>query len=231
MASVPLDFLPPTASDIVALLIYEGPAVEGPFQQIERVTAVGTYPNYITRYTTDAAANASNWFAIAWENADGLITPLSASLQGGSTTLVQTLIDRVLLRDPSLNEVIVAQEAEAAISEFFMVDDPYTVDPKVAPRILSGLTYFTMARAYVAKASTTAATAGGKWVAGLVSLDTSSSSKTTNVWDNIEALLRIANRELGRSYSVILLLEEIEVAGRYKQLVAADLSRNIIEVQ
>jgi hypothetical protein len=232
-ASVYLDFIAPNEiPDLVALHIFEAANSAGPFNEIEVVTAIGTQGSYITSYTTDKALATTDWFTIQWRNSKGALTDMSMPVQGGSQSLVAEIVSRALLRDPSLNEAIVAQEAEIAVSEYYGTQDPLSIPVQGVPlKTLSGLTYFTMARSYVAKASSTTTTAGGKWVAGLVSLDTSSSSKTTNAWDNIEALLRIANRELGRSYSVILLLEEIEVAGRYKQLVAADLSRNIIEVQ
>lgn len=230
--SVYLDFIAPNSiPNLTKLHIYEATVKDGPFTEIEAVTPVGAMGNYITSYTTDKAASASNWFAIAWEDSKGALTDLSGGMQGGASTLVYTVTQRVLLRDPSLSEEIVVQEAEAAISDYYGVTDPYSIDPAtVPPNVMSGLTYYTMARCYVSSVVTSTATTGGKWVAGLVSLDTSSSSKTS-AWDNIENLLKLANRELGKSYSMIFLLKEIEVAGGYKQVVAADISRSIIEVQ
>lgn len=234
MASVPLDFIPPSDPNIAALRIYEAPAQSGPFTMIERTTLIGTAPNYITRYTTDLAVSSTGWFAIAWEDDSGLVGEMSQAIQGGTSTLVQRLIDRVALRDASLDERIVAQEAEAVISDYFGVLDPYTIDPAtVSPKIMSGLTMLAMARSMIARTLTTTASSADKWTAGIVSMDKSTSSgSSSNVADTIEKLLDLANKQLGRNYSVILLMEEIAVAdGRYAQLVAADLSRSIIEVQ
>lgn len=234
MPSVFLDFVPPNdIPNLVSLYILEATTKDGPFNEIEEVTEIGTSGNYITTYTTENATSKTNWFAIFWEDDKGAQTPYSAAVQGGTRTLVAEIVSRVLLRDPSINEAIATQEAEAAISDYYGVLDPYSIDPEtVPPNVISGMTYYTMARCYISSAvsTSTAATAGGKWVAGLVSLDTSSSSKATSIWDNIENLLRVANRELGRSYSIVALMEEITVAGGYRRVVGADLSRLIIEV-
>jgi hypothetical protein len=119
MASVRLDFTPPTAPGITALHIEEASAKEGVFAEIEEVTAVGTYPNYISYYTTDNAVAANGWFRIRWEDADGIFTAYSSPLQGGTKTLVQEIVDRVMLRMPNANEIIVTQEAQAAVSLVF----------------------------------------------------------------------------------------------------------------
>lgn len=228
MAKLNLDFLPPTDPDIVKLHIYESPTQTGSFSEIEFATAVGTYPNYISRYTVQNAASVTDWFSIAWEDANGVVSPLSEPIQGGTTTLVQILIDRLMLRDASLNENIIAQEAESAISEYFNVDDPLTIDPTtVSPRILSGLTFMALARAYIARMVT--ASQANKWAAGIVSMDTSTGTKTS--WDNIDRLIEMANRELGRNYSTILFLKEISVANGMLTLKSVDVSRSIIEIQ
>lgn len=228
--SVALEFIPPDEPDLFALHVYESPDMAGPFSEIDVTQAVGTYPNYITRYTTQAATAITDWFAIAWENTANVVGELSASMQGGTSTLVSEIVNRVMLRDSTLNPIIVGQEAEIAVAEYFSTNDPLSISPdQASPQVMGGLTYYTMARSYISSAVSSSTTTGGKWVAGLVSLDTSSSSKSS-VWDNIENLLRAANRELGKSYSLKLLLAEIEVAGGYKQIVAADLSRMIIEV-
>jgi len=230
--SVALEFIPPDEPDLYALHVYEATDSAGPFSEIDVTQAIGAYPNYITRYTTANATATTDWFAIAWENTANVVGELSVPMQGGTSTLVSEIVNRVMLRDPTLNQIIVSQEAEVAVSEYLHTQDPLSVDPDaVTLKILSGLTYFTMARSYIAKAVSFASTSGGKWVAGLVSLDLSAASKKGSYWDNIDKLLQAANLELGRSYSVVLLLQEIEVAGGYKQLVAADLSRTIIEVQ
>lgn len=229
--SVALEFIPPDEPDLLALHVYESSAMDGPFVEIDVTQAIGAYPNYVTRYTTQSALAITDWFAIAWENTANVVGELSASMQGGTSTLVSEIVNRVMLRDPMLNPIIVGQEAEIAVAEFFGTTDPLSIDPDAAsPQVMGGLTYYTMARSYTSSAVSSSTTEGGKWVAGLVSLDTSSASSKSSVWDNIENLLRIANRELGKSYSLKLLLAEIEVAGGYRQIVAADLSRTIIEV-
>lgn len=226
MASLILDFLPPTDPGITKLHIFESPTQGGTFMEVESTTEVGTYPNYITRYTVQDATSITDWFAIQWEYEDSVLSEVSSAIQGGTTTLVQTVIDRVLLRDPSLNENVVAQEAETTISIYFGVEDPYSVDSAVAPRVLSGLTYMTMARCYTARMVT--ATQAVNWTAGSVQMEVATG---TQAWDNIEKLVKVANHELERNYSVFLLIKEAEVAGGMLQIVAEDISRSIIEVE
>jgi hypothetical protein len=227
VAKLTLDFLPPLEPNIVKLHVFESPAKDGSFAEITTTTVVGTYPDYITRFTVLNANSATDWFAIAWEDANGVQTEMSQPIQGGTTTLVQILIDRVLLRDPALNENIVAQEAEGAISEQFNVQDPTTVDPAVNPHILTGLTYMVLARVYIS--SIVAAVQANKWVAGIVSMDSSASNKIS--WANIDKLIALANKELGRNFSVILLLKEQKVAGGLLQIVSEDVTRSLIEVE
>jgi hypothetical protein len=229
MATVTLDFIPPYDPDIVALHIYEASAKDGPFSEIERATAVGTYPNYITRYVSTLAINSADWFTIAWENAAGEISPTSSAVQGGTSTLVGIIVQRMLLRDSSLDEAIAAQEAEAAISDYFVVVDTSTIDPTtVSPKVLSGLTNLALARTYITKQITSSAT--GRWTAGIVSMDNSSANSAKSA-ETIKALIDLANRDLGRNFSVVLLLKEVTVAGGMKQLQGVDLSRLLLEVQ
>lgn len=232
MEKVLLDFLPPTENNIAALHIWEGTAPDAVFTEIERTTAVGTYPSYITRYTTAKAASKTDWFAIQWEDSNGLLSEISSPIQGGTTTLVQTLVDRVALRDPSLNENVVAQEAEAAISSFFGVLDPYGIDPtSVSPATLSGLTLLVLARTYLFTSVSATTSNVQKFTAGLVSIDAgSSSSSSGGGLKNLQEIMDLANRMLGRNYSIIGVLAELPVADGVKQIVAADLSRTIIEV-
>lgn len=225
MASAPLSFLPPTDEDIVALRIHEAPTVDGPFVQIERTTAVGTYPNYIDHYTTALAASASNWFSIQWEDSKGALSDLSVAVKGGTETLVHRVTSRVLLRDGTLNEVVVSQEAEAVIQDYFGLD-PYSIDPTtVSYSILSGLVMLTMARSYLMVLY--ASGSGMKFTAGLISLDTTSAAKRS--LDDIQKYINAANTALGRTYSAVLLMKEIEVGGGLKQLVDVDVSRLIVE--
>lgn len=231
MASVPLRFLAPQDDDIAALRIYESPLETGSFSMIERVTSIGTYPNYIDEYTTTLASNVNDWFAIAWEDAAGVVGDMSIPVQGATQTLVFMLVDRVKLRDSSLDERIVAQEAEAAISSYYNVMNPFDVDPAtVSPKIMSGLTMLTLARAMLTRLFTTATTAN-KWAAGILSMDTSATKGTTQA-ATIQKLIDIANTELGLNYSVILLMEEISVGGTpgFKTLKVDDVSRTMIEL-
>lgn len=229
MASVRLTFLPPEISDLVALRIYEATAKEGAFSQIERTTSVGTSPYWINEYTTSLAASATDWFEIAWEDSGGAVSVPSAPIQGGTQTLVGILVERLQLRDSTINETVAAQEAEAAISQYFNIDDPYSIDPStVSPKILQGLTLLSLAWTY----TVTQVTSGSvqKFTAGLVSLDSGSSSSTVSK-ASIDQLMKLANNLLGRNFSTIMQLKSIAVAGGFKPLLTTvDLSRTIIEV-
>lgn len=226
MAGVELQFLPPDENDIVTLHVEEAPTAAGTFTQIQTFPA-GTFPNYITRAEVTNATNATDWFRIRWEDSSGNFTPYSAPIQGGTTTIVAQLMDRVILRDPGINPLIAGQEAEAAVSWYFNADDPYSVDPaRATPKILSGLTTLTLARVYTSRIITQSTT--GKWSAGLVSMDSSASA--TNAWKNIDHMIELANRELDRNVSAIMLIEEISVAGGFKQLKSYDVSRALIEL-
>jgi hypothetical protein len=149
-------------------------------------------------------------------------------VQGGTSSVVAQVVDRMMLRDPTLNENIAVQEAEAVISFYFNVLDPYTVDPAtVTPSQLSGLTMLALARCYVVNMLTVGQTQS--YTAGLIQQNTGSVTKQQG---NIDGLITMANRLLGISTSFVALIEEIAVAGGdYKKLVAVDLSRTIIEVQ
>jgi hypothetical protein len=227
--SVYLNFTRPIEPDIARMRIYEAPVKAGPFNVIEEVTAVGTYPNYISDYTTNAAVSVADWFAIQWVNLKGAESDLSAPIQGNTTSLIGEIVQRVLLRDSSLDEVIATQEAEAVVAEYFNVVDPYSVLPTVSPKILRGLTNMTLVRTYLSSIITsTGAGSGEKWSAGIVSMDTSVSS--TKQLNDMQALLKMANDDLGLNQSIVLLIKEIEVAGGYKRLQGVDLTRSIYEL-
>lgn len=201
MASVPLSFVPPTEEGIVALRIFESDNPDTGFTQIDRVLA-GTYPDYITRYTTPHATRVDDWFAIAWENAEGVISPLSGSIKGGTTTLVGELVDRVMLRIPNEDENIVLQEAEATVSFVYKVDDPYTVDYNTVNRLwLTELTNLTLvASQYVSVI--TKSSAGEEYTAGMVSQGTPS-GVIGNVLEGLEKLEKRALKRLGIGGSLI----------------------------
>lgn len=228
MAKVRLDFVPPYEPDAAKLHIYESALKDGPYAEIEVVTAIGAYPNYFSYYTTSSAVLATDWFSIAWESAGGVVGEQSAPIQGGTTTLVHKVAQRVLERDASLSESIVTQEAEEVIKSVFRVADPYNV-AVTAPvkNQLSGLVFLTLARAKIY-----ALIAGGStdsYTAGLVS----QKSGTTGGGDikTIEWLLAQANKLLGLNLSFVMLLEEIDVTGLNTQTsINYDQSRQAITI-
>jgi hypothetical protein len=216
--------------DVTKLLIYEGPSKNGPFNIIETVTPVGSYPDYINNYTTDDALSATDWFAIRWEDSKGARTELSAPLQGGTQSLPGEIVSRMLLRDPMIDENVALQEAEAVISEYYGVLDPYSIDVNtVAPNILNGLTLLAMAYTYITATSTSSSTTAQKFTAGLVSIDAGTSAKS-NVQTSIDLLFKQANRLLGRNYSRIMQMKQLAVAGGYTRLMGVDLSRTEIDL-
>lgn len=228
MAAVHLEFIPPYEEGMETLHIEEAPDSTGPFTEVQTFPA-GTYPEYISHVDVTNATNVLDWFRIRWEDTNGNFTPPSAPIKGGTTTLVAQVMDRVILRDPSVNPVIAGQEAEATISEYFGVDDPYSVDPAEGnPRVLSGLTLLALARSYVLRL-TQSSTTGQKWTAGLVSMD-AGSSQATQSWVAVDRMIDLANKELGRGYSRVMLMKEITVAGGLSQLKSVDVSRAIIEL-
>lgn len=206
MAAVTLHFIPPDEPNLVALRILEGATATGPFSLIERVTPVGTFPGYINEYTTVNAAFTNDWFSIQWENALGAVGEASAPIQGGVRTLVAELVDRVMLRDSSLNEAIVAQEAEAVIDRFKNVD-PYTlVADDVRYKELQALAdlvlvYSKLSTFVIAASSGTASS----YTAGLVSetFSTSSNQQQNSALSSLEALEKRALKILGRGGSLI----------------------------
>jgi hypothetical protein len=227
MASVHLNFLQPQIPDLVKLTIFEAPAADGLFSPIEEITNIGVYPDYISEYTTDDATSATDWFAIQWTDSKGATTDMSAPRQGGVDVLPAIIVERVLLRDPTIKEGIALQEAEAVIQWYYKGADPYAIDPAdVTYTILSGLTLLTMARCYVSAMAS--ASQADSWTAGLVSMksDTSTGSAQRN-WQD---LLSLANTLLGISMSVVAQMKAIEIAGG-KQIASADLSRLIVEWQ
>lgn len=219
MASVPLDFLPPIEDNVVELRIFESPTSTGTFSEIERVTSVGTYPNYISRYTTALALAVDDWFAIQWVDDKGAVGPMSNPIKGGTTSLVSQIIQRVRERDSSLDENVVAQEAEGVI-QWVLGDnvDPYDPDLSVSYRQLNGMTYLVMARAYTVQAVTTSGGAIDSATMGLVSFKNSSGS-TSKI--DVGSLIDLANRELGIATSFVLQLEEISQS----PYIVADFSR------
>jgi hypothetical protein len=229
MVSVRLDFTPPSLTDIAKLHVEESQDKSGTFNEIDVTTSVGSYPNYISFYTTQSATDFNYWFRIRWETSAGVFTPYSEALQGGSKTLVQEIVDRVLLRNPSLNEIIVTQEAQAVIADYFHTDDPNSLASDAAtPVEIRGLTNMTLARSLVA----TYLAAGGtvsKYTAGLVSLQTGAT--TADPTKAIEALIAAANADLNLNYSVILVLADIDSGNNCIKRTAVDLTRTTLDYE
>ena len=226
--SVRLDFTPPSIEGVTTLHIEEASDKAGTFSEIESVTAVGEYPNYISYYTTKLATAADDWFRIRWEAESGVFTDYSEPWQGGTDLLVQEIVDRCLLRNPSLNEIIVTQEAQAVVSDIMNTQDPNSVLVEDATYVqLREMTNLTLARSLVA----TYLAAGGtvsKFTAGLVSLQ--SGATTADPTKAIDALIASANADLNLNYSVILLLSDVDI-GLTTRVHGVDLTRTVIDYE
>lgn len=205
------DFVPPAQDDVVALRIYESSTEGGIYSQIERTTDVGVYPTYISHYTTQNALSSTDWFKIAWEMVGDVIGPTSPPIQGGSSqTLISRVIERVMQRDGTLDESVVGQEAEGAISGYYGVDDPYDPDLTATYRQLNGLVYLVLARSQLVKmlASASSSTADS-FTIGLVSAKAESGTATqVRSEAAIKKLLDMAMADLGIPLSLILELAE-----------------------
>jgi hypothetical protein len=231
--SVRLDFTPPSVEDVSTLYVEEAPASGGPFSVIDTTTAVGTYPGYISYYTTQNATDVNYWFRIRWETSDGVFTPYSAALMGGTKTLVQEIVDRVMLRNPSMNEIVVTQEAQAVVSQIFGTQDPNSIPVSQATYTeIRGMTNLTLARSLVATYLAVGGSVSG-YTAGLVSLKggTTSSDPTKA----IDALIALAAEDLPLvgQYSVILLMADVESSycAPRGQLHGVDLTRAVVDYE
>lgn len=209
MASVHLDFLAPDQPGLESLEIYEATASDGPWGLIETVTPVGSQGAYLSAYTTNLAASATNWFRIRWQDDKGAYTSYSEPVKGGVSNLVKKLKDRVLLRDATINETVAVQEAEYVIAKFMQVEDPY--DSSLAPTFeqLEGMTLWALARSKIHSSLSTSSSEG--YTAGLVSQKSSSGSGTDEKL--IKWLLDEAMKVLGLSGSYVFLLEDIDPTG------------------
>jgi hypothetical protein len=215
--SVRIDLSPPPQDDVVALRIYEAPAEAGPYTQIERTSAVGVYPTYISHYTTVLALSTTDWFKIAWEYTNNVIGPQSQAVQGGQgPLLIGKVIERVIQRDGSLNEGIVSQEAEGVIESYFG-QDPYDPELTTNYKKLNGLVLMTLYRSQLVRmlSTTTSMAASGpmeSFTIGLVSAKSgtgsSTSSATSRSEDALSKLLDLAWKELEVPLSIILQLAE-----------------------
>lgn len=209
MATIAIDFTPPDIPGVAALRIYEAPTKEGSYVQIERTTAVGVFPTYISRYTSVLATSSTDWFRIAWEDEAGDVSLMSAPVQGGTSSLVAILVNRVMLRDPTLSEQVVAQVAEAVVSKVMQTTDPYDVTLTATYEQLEGMTLMILARGNMHMIMSSQSS--DSYTAGLISIKQSSSKSTST--DLIQWLIDEANKLLGLNYSAVFLMEDIPIAG------------------
>lgn len=209
MASVILDFVPQYG--YTKLHIYEAATEsEAPGTKIETVTIDPVSP--LTRYTTNLAASATDWFSIQWEDDKGGTTPLSDPVQGGTFTVVNDILSRVLLRDASLDERIVIQVAEWVVMRVMGVDDPYSVSPdNVTLDQLEGMTLLALARAHV-HTMLGSVSSSASYTAGLVS-QKAESGGSKNTRDLVDWLLEQANDLLGLRFNVVMLMPDIDPTG------------------
>jgi hypothetical protein len=205
MASIPLRFVPPDIDNLTTLKVWEGSVADGAFVLIDTVTDIGEYPNYITEWTTQNANLVTDWFAISWVDDGDAESPLSAPIQGGTTTLVAKLIQRVRERNRNVDINVVQQEAEAVLQTYFGdTADPYDVTLTANYKILNGLTYMTLARTLMAELLSQ--TEVNQATVGLVSFK---SATGQNTLANIQELIDMAERDLGIGGSVVLDLDRL----------------------
>lgn len=206
-----LTFELPAQPDIALLRVWESDTSTGTFTQIDETSEVGSYPNYITHYTTMLAGAIDHWFAIQWVDEKGAASDLSEPWKGGVGSLVDVLMGRVLQRDTSLPAPVVIQEAEAAIEGYFGIDpytaDIYTLDDGKRYQVLSGLTYLVLARAtlneWVRSADADSVTIG------MVTMKSSGAGSSS--LKKVDELLALANGLLGTSTSVVMLMEDVQI--------------------
>lgn len=228
MASVRIDFEQPTDEGLVALRIFEAPAANGPFTQIQRVTAIGAYPEYISYFTTALAVNPNAWFTIQWEDAGGALSLMSNPFQGGTTSLIGDLVERVRQRDPSIREVIARQEIEALLEAYFN-KNPYTVTLDGNPRkyrILNGVTLMALARSYISTFST-----GGeyeKWTAGLVSVQNGKNASIS--FKDVARLFQEGIGLMGYNSAIVARMVGLPIAGGVSERISEDTTRLLLSV-
>lgn len=225
MASVRLDFVPPPDPDLVELRIYEADDKDGPYSMIETVSTIGEYPGYISTYTTTAATAADKWFSIDWFDNKGGNYGQSEGIQGGVQLLLGEIVQRVMIRDPGINENVVYDEAEAVLEGFLPPDtDIQNVPVEAATaREKSGLTLLTQARCYLFDLSE----GGVKYTVGLVSQET----KDSRSLQSVKEMLRMAESIMGLSYSTILQMATTVSSNGNGEIVGIDRTRLLIELR
>lgn len=208
MANIPLKFVPPAEDNIVALRIYESAQPDQNFIQIERVTTIGTFPNYIDEYTSTFGASLNDYFAIQWEDSDGNVSPLSASIKGGTRTLIGEIVERVKRRDEFkvFDEVVIAQEAEAIVNYVYKVD-PYSILLDSVPYYkLSALVDLTMVSILSTNLMSHVSSSSTDYTAGMIS-ERQNTSAATTAFNNLALIEKRALRRLGIGGSIIGKLE------------------------
>lgn len=209
MASVILDFTP--LPGYTKLHIYEASTKEdAPGLSIETVDVDPASPP--TRYTTNQATSSTNWFSIQWEDDKGGLSPMSEPVQGGTSTVVGDVVNRVLLRDVTLDEQIVTQISEWVVGRVFKVDDPYSVTIVPSLRQMEGMTLLALARAHV-HSMMQSASSSDSYTAGLVSQKSDSGKQTSNLRDLIKMLTDEANILLGINNSFVMVMEDFDPTG------------------
>jgi hypothetical protein len=221
-----LRFLPPEGPDIGALVVFEAPGVDGPFTQIDRTTAVGTFPYWITYYITRNATTDTDWFSIAWEDTSGAVGEMSDAVPGHTETLVSKLLSRVILRDPTLDENVVVQVVEYVVADVMKTNDPYDVSLTTTYAQMEGMTLLALARIKYQ----TVLDGGESYTAGLVS-EKQTSFDPVKIMKSVEMLIREANRVLGRRFSVVAQMVVPEINRGLSRVVMADISRLQIDVE
>lgn len=210
MASVPLRFIPPDISGVVKLKVWQSPDGNNPFTLIDETMEIGTFPDYIDHFTTDNATQTDYYFAISWEDDEGGESDLSASVRGGESTLLSKIVSRVQQRDPFITTSVIAQEAEAAITSYTSFDPYDEYDPVLhGYDVLTGLTYIVLARSMLFG---NLGGASDSYTAGLVSEKSSSGDNGLNM-NAIDRLIKEANKMLGISLTVVMLMEDIDPVG------------------
>jgi hypothetical protein len=206
--SISLQFVSPDNDNLAALKIWEAPSQDGPFDVIETVTDIGIWPNYIDEYTSANVVNPiSDWFAISWVDDKGAETEISAAIQGGTSTAVWKLVQRLLQREPSIDERVAVQVAEYVISVAKHTEDPYDPTLTFTYRQWEGMTLLAQARAAI---QSFASGESESYTAGLVSQKSTSGGTDK---DKITWLLQQANALLGISMNWIMLLEDVDPMG------------------
>lgn len=221
---VRLDFIPPPVPDLTELRIYECATKDGTFSQIEIVTTLGTYPDYISTYTTTFATSSNYWFAIDWYDSKGANLGLSDPIKGNAQLLLGEIVARVMVRDAGINENIIYDEAEAVLEAFLPagtdLQDALVTDVSAQER--SGLTLLTLARCYLFDLNE----GEEDYTVGLVS----QRLKNSRSLDLVKQLLKQAQSDLGISHSAILQMTAIPVGIGAGTATQEDISRLIVEI-